>query len=147
MTTALELLAEHPFFTGLPPDSVGRLAATARRVGYPTGHRIFHEGASAQHFWLIHTGRVALDLHVPGRGDVLIETLLPGAVLGWSWLFPPNRWHLGAAAAEPTHTVEFDAAAVMRLCEADPRFGVVADRLQATRVRLLDLYGYPEVAR
>lgn len=155
MSTMLELLTEHPFLAGLPPGWLERLAGQVRRVGYPPGHRIFHEGGPAEHFWLITTGRVALDIHVPGRGDVLIETLPPGAVLGWSWLFPPYRWHFGAVAAELTHTIQFDAAGVVRLCDEDPQFGfvllhrfigVLADRLQATRVRLLDLYAYPEVS-
>jgi len=154
MTTTLQLLTEHPFLTGLPPRWIDRLAGSVRRIGYPAGHRIFHEGAPAEHFWLIHSGRVALDIHVPGRGDVLIETLLPGTVLGWSWLFPPYRWHFGAVAADLTHTVQFDAAGVIQLCDDDPEFGfvlmhrfmgVLIDRLQATRVRLLDLYSYPKV--
>jgi CRP/FNR family transcriptional regulator, cyclic AMP receptor protein len=152
MTTTLELLTEHPFLAGLPSHWIDRLAGQVRRVGYPAGQRIFHEGGPAEHFWLIHTGRVALDIHIPGRGDVLIETLLPGTVLGWSWLFPPQRWHFGAVAAELTHTVQFDAAGVIQLCEQQPEFGfdllrrfigVLTDRLQATRVRLLDLNAYP----
>jgi CRP/FNR family transcriptional regulator, cyclic AMP receptor protein len=155
MTTAVELLAEHPFLAGLPAGWLEHLAGQVRRTGFPPGQRIFAEGGAADRFWLIHSGRVALDFRVPGRGDVLIETLGPGTVLGWSWLFPPHRWHFGAVAAEQTHTVEFDAAGVMARCEADPAFGleltrrfagVLLDRLQATRVRLLDLYGYPALA-
>lgn len=154
MTTTLELLTEHPFLAGLPPHWIERLAGQVRRIGYPAGHRIFHEDGPAEHFWLIHSGRVALDIHVPGRGDVLIEMLPPGTVLGWSWLFPPYRWHFGAVAAELTHTVQFDAAGVIQLCEEDPELGfvllrrfvgVLVDRLQATRKRLLDLYAYPAV--
>jgi CRP-like cAMP-binding protein len=151
MTTTLDMLMEHPFLAGLPADWIERLAGTVRRIGYPPNHRIFHEGGPAEHFWLIHSGRVGLDIPVPGRGDVLLETLGPGTVLGWSWLFPPYRWHFGAVAAEMTHTVEFDAAGVLRLCEQDHELGfallyrfteVVVDRLQAARMRLLDLYGF-----
>jgi hypothetical protein len=51
---------------------------------------------------------------------------------------------------EDTLTVEMDGAGVRRLCDEDPALGyqlttrfmaVVVDRLQATRMRLLDLYG------
>jgi CRP-like cAMP-binding protein len=89
---------------------------------------------------------------LPGRGDVVVETLGPGAVLGWSWLFEPYRWHFGAVAVEETLTVEMDGAGVRRLCEQDPALGyeltrrfmaVVVHRLQANRMRLLDLYGGP----
>jgi hypothetical protein len=70
-------------------------------------------------------------------------------VLGWSWLSPPYRWHFGSTAMEPTLTVVFDADEVRRLCARDPVIGyelhrrfmaVVVDRLQNTRMRLLDLY-------
>jgi CRP-like cAMP-binding protein len=90
-----------------------------------------------------------LDLHVPGRGAAVIETIASGEVLGWSWLFPPYTWHFGATALADTCAIEFDARAVRAVCDADPalgyaltlRFlGVMADRLQAARIRLLDLY-------
>lgn len=138
---------EHPFLAGLPLASA--LEIHARAVTFAPGSRIFEEDGAADRFWLIHTGRVALDLHATGRGDVVIETLGDGDVLGWSWLFPPYRWHFGAKALTATHAIEFDAASVRAACFADPvlghaltgRFlGVMADRLQATRIRLLDLY-------
>jgi hypothetical protein len=89
-------------------------------------------------------------MHLPGRGDVVVETLGPGTVVGWSWLFPPYTWHFGAVAVEETQAIEFDARGVLNLCEREPALGydlsirfmaVLLDRLQATRVRLLDLYG------
>jgi CRP/FNR family cyclic AMP-dependent transcriptional regulator len=140
-------LLEHPFLAGLP--HAAELTGRARLVEFPRDGRLFDEGAQADRFWLIQTGRVALDLHVPGRADVVIETLGDGDVVGWSWLFPPYAWHFGARAVTDTTAVEFDAAAVRAVCDADPvlgqallrRFlGVMCDRLQAARIRLLDLY-------
>jgi CRP-like cAMP-binding protein len=148
--TTYDLLAEHPFLAGMPREHLERLAPWGHRSLFHAGTRVFSEGGRAERFWLIRDGRVALDTHVPGRGDVVVETLGPGAVLGWSWLFPPYRWHLGATAVVQTLTVELDADGVRRLCADDPAIGydlhrrfieVVVDRLQATRMRLLDLYG------
>jgi CRP-like cAMP-binding protein len=144
------ILSTHPFLKGLPDEWLGDLADRAASTVWPTGHRIFDEGRTADSFWLIRHGLVALDLHVPGRGDVVIETLGPDTVLGWSWLFPPHVWHFGAFAVQETHALEFDAAGVLGICDRDPalgydlsrRFmGVLLDRLQNTRLRLLDLYG------
>ena len=152
MITAQDLLAAHPFLEGLTPDRLERLSSFAHRSQFHAGARVFSEGGRADRFWLIRDGHVTLDAHVPGRGEVVIETLGPGTVLGWSWLFPPYRWHFGATAVEPTLTVELDGAGVRRLCDADPVMGyeltrrfieVVVERLQATRIRLLDLYGSP----
>lgn len=153
MTSTRDLLAEHPFVDGLAPLSLDRLATYAHPMYRDRGHRLFAAGRPAVRFWLLRTGRVALDLAVPGRGDVVIETLGPGAVLGWSWIFPPWQWQFGAVVAEPIRAIEFNAAGVRHLMGDDPEIGyelsrrfmaVMLDRLQATRTRLLDLYGYPE---
>jgi CRP-like cAMP-binding protein len=145
-TTVQDLLAGHPFLSGVAEEDLARLATWARRAPFHAGARIFSEGRHADRFWLIRDGRVRLDAAVPGRGDVAIEVLGPNTVLGWSWLFPPYRWHFGAVAVEATLTVELDGLGVRRLCDAYPvlghdltqRFmGVVVERLQATRARLL----------
>lgn len=145
-----ELLASHPFLDGMDGELLQRLVPWARPSMFFAGARVFSEGGKASRFWLIRDGRIALDTYVPGRGEVVVETIGAGAVLGWSWLFPPQCWHLGATAVVPTLTVEMDAAGVAGLCTDDPLFGnelyrrfmaVVIDRLQATRLRLLDLYG------
>jgi len=87
-----------------------------------------------------------------GRGDVVIEQLGPGTVLGWSWMLPPYRWHFTAIATEQVLAIELDGRGVRRLCDEDPALGyeltrrfaaVLLDRLQAARMRLVELYGYP----
>jgi CRP-like cAMP-binding protein len=79
---------------------------------------------------------------------VVVDTLGPGAVLGWSWLFPPYRWHFGAVAVETSLTVEVDGPGIRELCVQDPQLGyeltgrflqIVVRRLQATRTRVLDV--------
>ncbi|HEX7743724.1 MAG TPA: cyclic nucleotide-binding domain-containing protein [Micromonosporaceae bacterium] len=150
--TTLDLLAEQSFLAGMPRQWLERLSFQAHPVVRSPRRRLFQENGPARHFWLLRSGQVALDIHVPGHGDVVVETLGPGSVLGWSWLFPPYRWHFGAVTVDQTLAVEFDAPGVRRLIADDGDFGrelttrfmaVVVDRLQATRVRLLDAYGYP----
>jgi len=154
MTSTRDQLTEHPFLAGIAPEWLDRLAAYAHPVYRAPGHRLFADGRPAVRFWLLRSGRVALDLHTPGRGDVVIETLGPGDVVGWSWAFPPRQWQFGAVPVEPVRAIEFDAAGVRHLMAEEPALGyelsrrmmaVMLDRLQATRTRLLDLYAYPEV--
>jgi CRP-like cAMP-binding protein len=133
----------------LPSDHRQRIMRIAREVSFPQGTRIFQEGASADRFWIIRTGSVELDTHVPGRRTTVVETLGHDELVGWSWLFPPHVWHLGATATTPVQAYEFDAMAVRSLCQDDPALGqavtqwvgeVLAHRLRTTRTRLLDLY-------
>ncbi|MGC0327985.1 CRP-like cAMP-binding protein [Streptomyces sp. SAI-170] len=133
----------------LPAEHRERLMRIAREVSFEAGSRLFEEGQRANRFWIIRTGTVALDLHVPGRRAAVIESLGHGELVGWSWHFPPYAWHLGAQAMSPVRAYEFDAQAVRALCAQDAEFGraiavwvgqVVADRLHRSRIRLLDLY-------
>ena len=78
-----------------------RLMLLAREVSFPQGARIFEEGARADRFWIVRTGTVELDMRVPGRRPVVIESLRHNELLGWSWLFSPHVWHLGAEAMTP----------------------------------------------
>jgi CRP/FNR family transcriptional regulator, cyclic AMP receptor protein len=144
-------LAAHPFLHGMSADQLGILAETARDVSFPARHRLFEDGGNATRFWLIQSGHVALDLHVPGEGPAVIETIGMGELLGWSWLFPPYTWAFGAVAVTAVEAFEFDAAAVRKRCAAAPGLGyelnqritrVLAKRLQATRVRLIARSGY-----
>ena len=41
-------------------------------------------------------------------------TLHDEDVLGWSWLFPPYRWHLDARALAPVRALGFDGACLRR---------------------------------
>ncbi|MFJ1566487.1 cyclic nucleotide-binding domain-containing protein [Streptomyces erythrochromogenes] len=65
------------------------------------------------------------------------------------WMLQPRARRLGAVATTPVRTYEFDAAAVRTMMDTDPAFGsamghwvaqVLAHRLHAARVRLLDLH-------
>ncbi|WP_320775922.1 cyclic nucleotide-binding domain-containing protein [Streptomyces sp. CRN 30] len=133
----------------LPAEHRERLMRLAREVSFAAGVRLFEEGRRADRFWIVRTGTVALDLHVPGRRAAVIESLGHGELLGWSWHFPPHVWQLGGETTSPVRAWEFDAEAVRALCVRDPEFGhaiavwvgrAVAHRLHAARIRLLDLY-------
>jgi CRP/FNR family cyclic AMP-dependent transcriptional regulator len=143
------VLAGHAFLHGMAGEDVTRLAEVAAEVAVPAGHRFFEEGGQAAQFWLIRTGHVALDLHVPGRARLIVETVGSGDVIGLSWLSPPRLWQFGAEAVQPTSAFLLSGTAVSALCDSYPVLGyqvtrqlmdVAAKRLHATRIRMLDLY-------
>jgi CRP-like cAMP-binding protein len=141
----LSALRDHPFLSELPAASLRRLAAHAYRVDFAPAETIFREGSCADRFFLIRRGKVRLEMEVPGRGAVEVETLGADTALGWSWLVSPYRWHLSAVALERTSAVVIDASVLRSLMAADAVMGyeimrrfaaVMFDRLQAGRARL-----------
>jgi CRP-like cAMP-binding protein len=144
------LLADHELFAGLDPATLELLAGCAANVAYSAGETLFVEGGPADRFWIVRHGQVALEVASPGAGQVIIETLGPGSVVGWSWLVAPYQWRFDGIAQESTRAVVFDVGCLRTKMESDPWVGyelmsrflpIVVDRLQATRLRLLDLYG------
>jgi len=143
-------LAEHRFFARLPDELRVRLADCANNVVFDTGRQLLKEGAPADSFFAVRAGRVAVGIRTPNRGLALIETLHTGDILGWSWLFPPYRWHFDAVAIEPVRAIELHAECIRSYLEGRPQAGfdlvlgvaaVMEERLESARLRLLDLYG------
>src|SRR5580692_4400547 len=97
----IPVLAAYPFLRGLPSDHVALLAAHAQAIRLSDGQRLFEEGGTADRFWIIEAGQVALDTFVPGDSRVIIGQLGRGDVVGLSWLSPPYRWGYGAIATQP----------------------------------------------
>ncbi len=150
METLESLLAEHPFFKELDPRYITLIADCASEASFKAGDFIFREGDPATHFWLIRQGKVSLEIFAPGRGPIMIETLSDGDVMGWSWIVEPYRKQYDGRALELTRTLVFDARCIRGKCETEPKLGyelfkrfaqIFGERLQATRMRLLDLYG------
>ena len=144
------ILTDHPFFQGMPPEHVQWIAGCATLARFSAGERIFSAGEPAEHFYLVRHGMVALEINVPGRGNIPIQTLAEGEILGWSWLFPPYRWHYDARALDLMRVFAFDGKCLREKSEQDHDLGyelmkrfaqVMVQRLQGTRLQLLDVYG------
>lgn len=150
METLEPLLAAHPFFRDLAPDDLRAVVGCASNVRFAAGETVAREGEPADRFFLVRSGRVSVEIFVPNRGTVPVQTVGEGEVVGWSWLVAPHVWRFDARATELTRVIALDGACLRGKCDADPRLGyellkrfasVMTERLQATRLQLLDMYG------
>lgn len=144
-----EILRQHPFLHGLSEEHMQTLIGCASTVRFPEGSQLIREGEIANKFFLIRTGRIALEMDVSGKGGLRIQTTGPGEVLGWSWLISPYRWHFSGTAVMDTRAIALDAECLRTKCETDSKFGyemlkrlalVMEKRLEATRLQLLDVF-------
>jgi CRP-like cAMP-binding protein len=126
------------------------IAGCAQNVHVPADTLLLQEGEPANIFYLIRRGTVALEVNAPASGPLLIETLAPGDAVGWGWLFEPYRWQIDGRTTEPSDLIAFDGACLRGKAEEDHELGYqlmkrfaadVVDRLHATRMQLLDVYG------
>jgi len=145
-----DILVDQPLFEGMAPEYIELIAGCGANVRFKQGEQIFKEGDAADFFYLVRHGRVGLDIFVPHRGPVTIETIKEGEVLGWSWLFPPYKRQYDARAVVLTRAVAFDGRCLRGKSEENSDFGydlmkrfaqVMIDRLHSLRIQMLDIYG------
>ena len=150
MKTLDAVIAESPVFAGLTQEQLEFIVGCAQNVHFDAGQKIAKAGDAADVFYLIRMGEVALDLDVPNKKPVRIDSVEAGQVLGWSWLIPPYEWKYDVTATELVRAIAFDGTCLRGKCDSDPVLGyellsrfsqVLVERLQATRFRLLDIYG------
>jgi CRP-like cAMP-binding protein len=150
MQTLEALVVESPIFEGLSPEHLELISGCAKNVRFAPGEQLFREGEPADTFYLVRHGEVSIEIFVPGRGPVRIDTRGEQEVVGWSWLIPPYRWHFDARALDTVRALAFDGECLRGKCDADlvlchqllTRFsGLLVNEIQQTRLRLLDVYG------
>lgn len=148
-----QILRQHPFVADLSEEHMQTIMGCASLVVFKESDYLTHEGQSADKLYLIRTGRIALEIDLAERGALRIQTAGPGDVIGWSWLISPYRWHFSACAVADSRVVVLDGKCLKTKCESDHDFGydmlkrlaqVMHQRLDATRLQLLDVYGPAE---
>jgi CRP/FNR family transcriptional regulator, cyclic AMP receptor protein len=140
-------IAAHPFLVGINAHHIRLLADCAMRSHFEAGQVIFREGETANRFYLIEHGKVALESSTLGEA-VRIDEIGDGDLLGWSWLFPPYAWHFTARALEHITAIFFCGTVLRNYCEKDHSLGfelfkrmsaVMLRRLQGARLKLLNV--------
>ena len=144
------LLRNYSLFRDLDQDYLKLLSECASNVRFVAREMIFRQGESADQCYLIRHGRVSVEIYSPHQGPVIIQTLGQGEVLGWSWLFPPYKWHFDARALELTRVIALDGVCLRGKCDQDPKLGyelmkrfsaVMHERMHAARLQIMDVYG------
>jgi len=145
-----KILIEHPFFKNLGEDSLDLIGGCASNVRFEKDDMIIREGEQADKFYIVREGSVALEIQGPGRGKITIDTIEDGEVLGWSWLVPPYHWRFDGRAQDRVRAIGLDGKCLREKCEENHDLGyellkrfshIIDQRLQATRLQLLDVYG------
>lgn len=150
-----DLLNTHPVFQDFPNAFIDQIGECAWEMEFQADQYLFWTGQEAKYLYILRDGAVTLQAYTPERGPVVIETMGNGDIIGWSWLFPPFKWHLDAKAEEPTHALVLDGRCILGKCDQNHELGfelmkrfncIMLDRLANTRMRLLDSYAKGDLA-
>lgn len=148
--TIADLLSAQDVFAGLGPEDLALIAGCGHNAVFREGEYLFKEGGPADRFYVVRQGRVAIEIFVPDRGPLVVDTVERGDIVGVSWLFPPYRWQFDGRCVEAVRAVSLDGACLRGKCDDDPRLGyelmkrfaaVMHRRVESAQLRLVDLYG------
>jgi CRP-like cAMP-binding protein len=157
-----EVLRRYPFFSRLSIEQISTLAKLADEMTVDDGHYFFREDEISKSFYLVLEGAVAIVFELPERDvehsisdqfmrklqtkDIVVSTVGPGDVFGWSGIIPPHSATAGAKAVTPCRVVSFDCEELMKEFEQDCAFGyvltqkaaqVISERLRDMRIESL----------
>jgi CRP/FNR family cyclic AMP-dependent transcriptional regulator len=149
MESHVETLLEHPFFKGMSEEDIRTIADCGEDASFEEGQIIFRQNEVAVRFFILLEGTVSLEMQAGEQEAHVIQTRGPGDVFGWSWIFPGEEWKFNARVVDPVKAIVIHTPCLHGKIENDAELGyellrrfagIMVDRLQATRMQLMDIY-------
>ena len=147
-------LEKIPWFQVIKPEHLKKIADISHLQRVKSGEVLFREGDQDNYLYIVIEGRVGLDIFIPHRGKVRINTVEMWDLFGWSGVTPNiHQRTAGATAVMDGLVIGIDSAKLRDACEEDHDLGyivmrrlmnIVASRLMVTRLQLIDMFASPE---
>ena len=143
------LVERHPFFAGLKQEHLTLLTGCASNRSFRDEEYLFRQSDPAQEFYLIRHGKVSIEVVDPEKGRLVLQTVDVNDVVGWTWIVPPFVHRFDARAVGLTRVIALNGECLRGKLGEDTELGyellrrfvsVIAERLEAARIQLLDLY-------
>jgi CRP/FNR family transcriptional regulator, cyclic AMP receptor protein len=148
LKSLFEEAREQPFLRELSAGHIEKMMAMASEVRFTADEIMFREGEKSDFFYLLLSGRVALEVRTSGH-TLRVQTLEVGDELGWSSFLEEETRRFQARALVHVQALRFEGARLRKACAEDRELGyalehrllqVVSSRLQATLLQLSDIY-------
>lgn len=146
--TLKEIMTQHPFLKDLLPKHLDFFEECASVSEFKPQSYLFRERDKADRLYLIHRGRVALEITGPSLDPYVLMTICTGGALGWGWAFPPYCRAFSCRAVIDTVAIGLQSDCLLAKCREDYELGyklmaactnALGERLWATRLQMLSL--------
>jgi NADP-reducing hydrogenase subunit HndB len=122
----IELLKRVDAFSALRDDELSVIDSFCTRKKFKHAHRLFKDGDSATHLWVVENGLIDLRFDLPDSEtseESTLSSVSANNIIGWSSLISPHKYKLSAYCAS-------DDCAVLMI-ERDLLFGFMKDNPDA----------------
>ena len=96
---SVNLLAQIPFFTDLPPDELDRLMAELAVVNLRAGEILFHEGDPGEHLYVVVKGELEILMAPDTHNELILNLVHEGEYIGEMSLIQPGGHRTASARA------------------------------------------------
>lgn len=127
-----DILRNVALFSELEKDELAIVADAARRIRFPRGSIVFHEGDSGDFLLLIVKGRVKVTLLGESGEETIVNLLEPPALLGEIALLDDSTRSATVVTLEPTEFLQITREPFLALLKKYP---TIALKIMATLAR------------
>ncbi len=113
-------IARVSLFEGLPAEDLSKLAAVASRRRLGDGEALFEQGEPARSLHVVVQGGLVLRAEADGR-SVIVESLRPGDLVGWSAMREGAVTLSGARATGATEVIAVPVDTIVDLAAGGSR--------------------------
>jgi CRP-like cAMP-binding protein len=141
-----------PLFEGLGPEALAELACLVEQREFARGEVIFHRGDPGNALYVLHSGRVRIELPTEDGPPVILRVLDPGEFFGELALCDGKPRSASVVAMEPGATLALyreDFQEFLRIAPhaAIHMLAVLSERLRETSERLCESTFYDTASR
>ena len=142
----LGAFANHTFLKELHDRHLMKLAQGASPFSKKQGEYLTRAGSKSAGLFLIQSGKVEIDIQRSETEHLVLQTLGPGEIVGWSWSVPPYQSHFDTRVIEDVSGILLEGNWLRSQCDVDHELGyfllrqtiaVLSSRAIATRTQLL----------
>lgn len=110
-------------FQGMSEETRKKILETVTEETYAQGSFIFHQGDSAQHFYVLVEGRVRISV---GPQNLLAHVASDsGDIIGWSSLMEDNSYTATAECLAPVKVFKISNPKLELILQQDPASGMI----------------------
>jgi CRP-like cAMP-binding protein len=120
-----QLLSKLDLFRGLTPEELEMLAGLFHPERYAAQQVIFRQGDRAEKLHILLTGEIEILLQPYDGEKLLVATISPGGIFGWSAALGRRQYTSDAVAVVEGEGLSIRGKALRSFCQAHPQSGVV----------------------
>lgn len=120
---SVEVLRSLPHFAGVRPESLKAVAEIAEEREFKAGETLCREGEPARWLSVLKEGEVDVVYRSQAHGGSIVDTIVPGELLGWSAIMEPHTISATVQARGNGRYLAIQADGLRKLCEKDHTLG------------------------